>query len=245
MPLKRYPVPGPAFRPDRGSLSRPAWIGGQTATLTPHPVTEVQGSMAGNIRRLRLIFALAAVCALTAAGCGTRQEPAPGPRAQEIPAREAEFTETDLRDPAARLEALAKSVAGVRDANCVVFGGYAIVGVDVEEHLDRSRVGTIKYSVAEALRKDPDGARAVVTADIDLAQRIREIRDDIRQGRPVAGFAEELADIIGRLVPQFPGSVVPRKDPQQAQQENDGSGASSQSDAHGAGPQTKRGASQE
>ncbi|OUN00619.1 MAG: hypothetical protein BAA02_03245 [Paenibacillaceae bacterium ZCTH02-B3] len=189
-----------------------------------------------------MIAALSAACVLAAAaaGCGSRQEPAPGPRAQEIPGRETELAETDLRDPAARLEALAESVAGVRDANCVVFGGYAIVGVDVEEHLDRSRVGTIKYSVAEALRKDPDGARAVVTADVDLAQRIREIREDIRQGRPVAGFAEELADIVGRLVPQFPGSVVPRKDPEQAQRENDGSGTTIQSGPHGSGPQTKR-----
>lgn len=201
---------------------------------------EVQGIMAENIKRLPLVLALAAACVLAAAGCGARQEPAPSPRAQEVPAREAELPETDLRDPAARLEALAESVAGVRDANCVVFGGYAIVGVDVEENLDRSRVGTIKYSVAEALRKEPDGARAVVTADVDLAQRIREIRDDIRQGRPIAGFAEELADIVGRLVPQFPGSVVPRKDPEQAQRENDGSGASSRSGAHDAGPQTKR-----
>jgi len=196
--------------------------------------------MAVNIRRVPVLLALAAACVLAAAGCGARQEPAPGPRAQEIPSGEAELTDTDLRDPAARLEALAESVAGVRDANCVVFGGYAIVGVDVEEDLDRSQVGTIKYSVAEALRKDPYGARAVVTADIDLAQRIREIREDIRQGRPVAGFAEELADIVGRLVPQFPGSVIPRKDPQQAQRENDGSGASDQGSVPGAGPQTGR-----
>jgi YhcN/YlaJ family sporulation lipoprotein len=190
--------------------------------------------MARKHQRLPAVLALLAACALAAAGCTARQEPAPSPQAQELPAApDAELRETDIRDTAARLEALAESVAGVRDANCVIFGNYAIVGVDVEENLDRSRVGTIKYSVAEALRKDPDGARAVVTADIDLAQRIREIRDDIRQGRPIAGFAEELADIVGRLIPQFPGGAAPRKDPEQAQQENDGASAASRSGHRG------------
>jgi len=186
--------------------------------------------MARKHQRLPAVLALLAACALAAAACAGRQEPAPSPQAQQLPAApDAGLQATDIPDTAARLEALAESVAGVRDANCVIFGDYAIVGVDVEENLDRSRVGTIKYSVAEALRKDPDGARAVVTADIDLAQRIREIRDDIRQGRPIAGFAEELADIVGRLVPQFPGGAGPKKDPEQAQREIDGANAAGRS----------------
>ena len=77
--------------------------------------------------------------------------------------------------------------------------------------MERSRVGTIKYSVAEAFRKDPYGINAVVTADIDLAQRLNEIGDDIRLGRPAAGFAEEMADIMGRIVPQVPRDVKPQE----------------------------------
>lgn len=36
------------------------------------------------------------------------------------------------------------------------------------------------------------------------------MNEDIRRGRPVAGFAEELADIAGRLVPQAPHRVPER-----------------------------------
>ncbi|UHA74144.1 YhcN/YlaJ family sporulation lipoprotein [Paenibacillus sp. 481] len=106
-----------------------------------------------------------------------------------------------------RLTQLAKSVPGVRGVNCVVFGNTAIVGIDVDGNLERSRVGTMKYSVAEALSKDPYGANAIVTADLDLNNRLREISRDIQQGRPISGFTEELADIMGRIVPQWPSKI--------------------------------------
>lgn len=124
-----------------------------------------------------------------------------------------------------RLEALAKSIAQVRNANCVVIGNTAIVGIDVDPQLERSKVDTVKYSVAEALRKDPDGANAIVTADMDLGERIRRIREDIKNGKPFSGFAQELGDIIGRIVPQLPKDARPMdnhtdKDVQEQQFQN-------------------------
>lgn len=124
-----------------------------------------------------------------------------------------------------RMEALAKSISQVRNVNCVVIGNTAIVGIDVDPTLERSKVDTIKYSVAEALRKDPDGANAIVTADMDLGERIRRVREDIKIGKPFSGFAQELGDIIGRIVPQLPKDVRPMdnqkdKDAQQQQFEN-------------------------
>lgn len=103
-----------------------------------------------------------------------------------------------------RLEQLAKGVPGVQSANCVLFGKTAVVGIDVSGTLDRSRVGTVKYAVAEAMRDDPVGVNAIVTADMDLNNRLKEIRQDLQNGRPMAGFAEELADIVGRIIPQLP-----------------------------------------
>ncbi|MNI12721.1 Sporulation lipoprotein [compost metagenome] len=111
----------------------------------------------------------------------------------------------------AHLENLAKQVEGVKGAHCVVLGNTAVVGIDVDSKLERARVGTIKYSVAEALRKDPDGAGSIVTADVDLNQRLTEIGNKIRQGHPVSGFATELADIMGRIVPQLPTDTIPRE----------------------------------
>ncbi len=149
-------------------------------------------------------------------GCA-RNQASPPPQAPGQPqANEgvAPFAQADAATVASHLEMLARGVHGVEGANCVVFGNYAIVGIDVDPKMERSRVGTVKYAVAEAFRKDPYGINALVTADMDLAQRIREIRADIRHGRPVAGFAEELADIVGRLVPQIPRNIIPPQQPE-------------------------------
>ncbi|MCA0753807.1 YhcN/YlaJ family sporulation lipoprotein [Paenibacillus sp. N4] len=159
----------------------------------------------------------AIIVAIVATGCSTaaRNETSPSPQnngrmqaRQNVP-RALDYNNSE--GVAAHLEQLAKRIEGVTDAHCVVLGNTAIVGIDVDAKMERSRVGTIKYSVAEAFRKDPYGINAVVTADIDLAQRLNEIGDDIRLGRPAAGFAEEMADIMGRIVPQVPRDVKPQE----------------------------------
>ncbi len=114
---------------------------------------------------------------------------------------------------AQRLVQLASRVKNVNGATAVVAGRWAVVGIDVNAHLERSEVGVVKYSVAEALKEDPQGAQALVTADPDLVQRLREMAADIRQGRPIAGVAEELADIVGRIIPQSPRNVQKREQP--------------------------------
>lgn len=168
------------------------------------------------------LFCIFAICLL--AGCGGQtgsDEPGPvvndpeqsAPQTQNVPGTQ----NRSIDDPAAvarHLEELAVSIPGVKDARCVVLGNMAIVGIDVDEKLDRSRVGTLKYSVAEAFRKDPYGIDAFVTADMDLNERLREIRADIEAGHPVAGFAEELADIMGRIMPQLPRDIELRDPPE-------------------------------
>ncbi|MBP1904355.1 YhcN/YlaJ family sporulation lipoprotein [Paenibacillus turicensis] len=113
-------------------------------------------------------------------------------------------TKNDQMSKQRHLEELAKRTPGVNNAHCIIMGNTALVGIDVDAKLERARVGTIKYTVAEAIRKDPDGTRTIVTADVDLAQRIAEIGTKIREGHPISGFTTELADIIGRIVPQLP-----------------------------------------
>lgn len=103
---------------------------------------------------------------------------------------------------------LATSVPNVNDATAVVLGKYAIVGIDVNSKIDRSQVGTIKYTVAESLKKDPYGANAVVVADVDTTQRLKEMNKDIKNGRPLSGIMEELAEISGRVMPQIPGDLI-------------------------------------
>lgn len=105
---------------------------------------------------------------------------------------------------ATHLANLASDIPNVNDAVSVVAGPYAVVGIDVDKDLDRSRVGTIKYSVSEALQHDPYGKTAVVIADADVMERLRGMGDRIKQGQPVYGFVDELAAIVGRYMPDFP-----------------------------------------
>lgn len=155
----------------------------------------------------------AIVIALLATGCGARHDTSPSPQndrryqaAQDGSGKKLIENRSEVE---AHLEELAKGVSGVENAHCVIVGNTAIVGIDVDGTLERSRVGTIKYSVAEAFRNDEYGVDAFVTADVDIANRLAEIGNDIRNGHPFSGFAEELADIMGRLVPQLPRDIVP------------------------------------
>ncbi len=117
---------------------------------------------------------------------------------------------------ASHLATLATEVPDVIDAAAIVAGPYAVVGINIDEATERQRVGTIKYSVNEALQHDPYGKTAVVVADADMPERIREMNNKIKQGYPIAGVVDELAEIVGRYMPSFP---VPENRPQE-QNEN-------------------------
>ncbi|WP_310187505.1 YhcN/YlaJ family sporulation lipoprotein [Bacillus sp. 3255] len=126
-------------------------------------------------------------------------------RVQQIAPQKLEIK--DSKAVAEHLESLATSIPQVESAHCVVFGNTAVVGINLRKDMDRAKVGTVKYSVAEALKKDPYGVNAIVTADLDLDQRLRNIRDNMRAGRPITGFAEQMADIMGRAMPQLPRDI--------------------------------------
>lgn len=156
------------------------------------------------------------VCLLLMAlmtGCGQSPQndaASPDTKQNQIHVQQIAPPKQPIDDPEAvadRLEKLAASIPQVESAHCVVFGNTAVVGINVNKDMDRARVGTVKYSVAEALRKDPYGVHAIVTADMDLGQRLRDIRDNVRAGRPIAGFGEQMADIIGRIMPQLPRDI--------------------------------------
>lgn len=102
---------------------------------------------------------------------------------------------------------LATRIPNVNGATAVVLGKYAFVGIDVNSKINRTEVGSIKYSVAEALKKDPNGAHAIVVADPDTTQRLKVISGEIKNGRPIQGIMNQLAEITGRLMPEMSGNL--------------------------------------
>ncbi|KIQ93288.1 sporulation lipoprotein, YhcN/YlaJ family [Anoxybacillus thermarum] len=122
---------------------------------------------------------------------------------------------------ARHLAHLASSVPNVNDATVLVVGKYALVGIDVNAKLDPSRVGTVKYSVVESLQKDPYGANAIVIADADLNARLKAIQKQVENGKPIQGFMDELAAIVGRVMPEIPSDFLQTKNPRSTRQNDD------------------------
>jgi YhcN/YlaJ family sporulation lipoprotein len=111
-------------------------------------------------------------------------------------------------DIAKHLVEVTEKIPGITDATAVVLGRYSVVGIDVYDNLERSKVESIKYTVAQALKNDPYGANAVVVADPDTVSRLRGMASDIKAGRPVSGILDELAAIVGRVMPEVPNDVT-------------------------------------
>jgi YhcN/YlaJ family sporulation lipoprotein len=181
--------------------------------LPERTVTEMQKQKLGFIGALLLTFA-----GVTGACSGDRSAAPEIDQANNMDGVRVNQSAPNLNEERSiatveRLEQIAEGIAEVEHANCVLLGDTAIVGINVGGDIDRSRVGTIKYAVAEALRKDPIGVNAIVTADMDLNHRLQEIRQDMSNGRPMQGLAEELADIVGRIIPQLPRDTEQRQEP--------------------------------
>lgn len=154
---------------------------------------------------LILLFSLFILC-----GCRGNNETAEN-KQHTINVKNSTIQEVDKKtgqEISKHLADLAASVPSVNDATAVVLGKYAIVGIDVNKNLDRSEVGSIKYTVAESLKNDPNGARAIVVADPDINARLKEIAEDIQKGEPIQGIMNELADISGRLMPEIPADLT-------------------------------------
>src|SRR3954454_20298935 len=156
------------------------------------------------------MYLLLLISLFTLFGCGVKNEVAEQ-KQNAITVKNSTVQKVDKQtgqEVSKHLVSLASSIPNVNDSTAVVLGNYAIVGIDVNKDLDRSEVGSIKYSVAESLKNDPHGATAIVVADPDLNARLKEVGEDIRNGEPIQGILNELADISGRLMPEIPADLV-------------------------------------
>jgi len=156
-----------------------------------------------------LLLALVTMC-VTGCGLNNNQaaDDAKDERIQVKNTAENHFDRKSGQEIASHLVDIASSIPNVNDATAVVLGRFAVVGIDVNSKLDRSRVESIKYSVAESLKHDPYGANAVVVADADTFERLRQMGKEIQDGRPIVGILDELAQIVGRIVPDIPSDTI-------------------------------------
>lgn len=157
------------------------------------------------------VFLLVPVLSITLIGCNLHNQITENKSPQTLHVKNSNIQEVDAKtglEISKHLVNLSSSIPNVNDATAVVLGKYAIVGIDVNSKIDRSQVSSIKYSVAESLKKDPYGANAIVIADPDMVQRLKNISYEIKKGRPIQGIMNELAEMTGRLMPEVPNNLI-------------------------------------
>lgn len=124
------------------------------------------------------------------------------------PIQRKELSNQEIAD---RLANIADRMPDVDRATALVAGPYTVVGIEVDKDFDRSKVGSIKYTVAEAVHKDPYGREAIVVADPDVVERVKHMGDKMAQGHPVQGIIDELSALIGRIMPEVPVPEQPQE----------------------------------
>ncbi|MES1049476.1 YhcN/YlaJ family sporulation lipoprotein [Bacillus thuringiensis] len=162
-----------------------------------------------------LIYILMLCFVITGCSIGKKDNPNEKMEQKNVSMKNVNYTNKSNKPnekAADHLASLVASVPGVNDATAVVVGKYAIVGIDVKAKLDRTRVESIKYSVAESLKNDPDGANAVVVADVDTYERLKQIGKQIKKGKTGEGILDELAAIVGRVMPQVPNDMIENRE---------------------------------
>jgi YhcN/YlaJ family sporulation lipoprotein len=97
---------------------------------------------------------------------------------------------------------IASDVKGVDNATVVITGETAYVGIDIDKDMENEETDRVKEKVGDAIKKDAEGIeRVYVSADVDSVQRLRDIGRDVRGGRPISGFLDELTEMFRRPVP--------------------------------------------
>lgn len=102
----------------------------------------------------------------------------------------------------ADIRRIAESVPGVERSYTVVVGNAVLIGLDLDRNQQEQGISNIKNRVAEKAEADSRIVRAYVSSDPDTTARIRELADNVRKGRPVTEYLDEIGEIIQRLTPQ-------------------------------------------
>ena len=99
-------------------------------------------------------------------------------------------------------DAIVKDIDAVKDARVIISDKMAYVSVSITETADANTAKTLKEDVAQVVKKTDSSIEDVyVMEDADTFTRMKEMVDDIADGRPVSGFVDELDNMFTRVMP--------------------------------------------
>ncbi|NLM43086.1 MAG: YhcN/YlaJ family sporulation lipoprotein [Clostridiales bacterium] len=115
----------------------------------------------------------------------------------------------ELGTPATEADRIAHAVQrvqGINNSAVVINGDIAYVGVnlDINENIDSiTKIQSIKEQVANAVRNaDPGITTVYVSADADFVEKITRMSRELRNGKPIESFKDELDNIVKRVTPE-------------------------------------------
>ncbi len=114
----------------------------------------------------------------------------------------------NLNEDTRKAREIAKKIErldNVDRAYVLISGNTAIVGIDMDRNVEGQITRDLKDRIEKIVKDTKNDIENVsVTADPDLFTRIRNMAEDIVNGRPISGFAEEFEEILRRINPVTP-----------------------------------------
>ncbi len=99
-------------------------------------------------------------------------------------------------------DAIVKDVDAVKDARVIISDTMAYVSVSITETADSNTSKTLKEDIGQVVKKTDTAIEDVyVMEDADTFTRMKEMVNDIADGKPVSGFMEELKTMFTRVMP--------------------------------------------
>jgi len=115
----------------------------------------------------------------------------------------------ELGTPATEADNIVQAVQkipGIKTVSAVTNGDTAYIGVNLDTNSgidNTSEIQLIKQQIADTARSvDSDIETVYVSADADFMEKITKISNDIRNGRPIESFKDELDNIVKRVTPE-------------------------------------------
>ena len=99
-------------------------------------------------------------------------------------------------------DAVVDDIDAVKDARVIISDKMAYVSVSITETAGADTAKTLKEEVGQVVTKTDTAIEDVyVMEDADTFTRMKEMVDDIADGKPVSGFIEELDNMFTRVMP--------------------------------------------
>ncbi len=105
-------------------------------------------------------------------------------------------------DNATRIANRIEELNEVKNATVAISGSRCLVGVTTTNNVEGNMTTALKDRIDKVVKDEDKNIKTVhVTASPDLYKRIENIGNDVRGGKPLSGFAEEIEELIRRITP--------------------------------------------